>query len=91
MYSISAKLSHHTPLTTHRDKKDRDSVWASLMKNERPQRPKETLGREKEAQTDSQEKRGHERGMAKKTNNKIMIILYTTLQLQGLIVLHYFF
>lgn len=36
------KLSPVTPLSQHRDKRGKESVWASLMKIERPQGPKKT-------------------------------------------------
>ena len=43
----------HTPHETHKDKRDRKSVWASLMKTERPKGPEETPkgGREGERTT----------------------------------------
>ena len=59
------------------------------MKTERPKGPEETPSREKEAQTDSEEKVGCERRMAREKNDKILQKKNTKLQLQRLNVLGY--
>ena len=51
----------HPPLATHKDKRDRESVWVSIMSRQ-IKGPAETPSREKETQTDSKEKKEDSRG-----------------------------
>ena len=59
----------HPPLATYKDKRDRESVWVSLMK---PRDQGDLKQRERGPNKYKGEKGGCERGIARKTSDKIL-------------------
>ena len=62
----------HPPLATHKDKRDRESVWVSLMKPRDQGARGDPKQRERGPNRFKREKGGCERGMARKTSDKIL-------------------
>ena len=60
------------PLATHKDKRDRESVWVSLMKPRDQGARGDPKQRERGPNRFKREKGGCERGMARKTSDKIL-------------------